>query len=177
MATEKQKAAARKILENPGSVSAAMRDVGYSESTAHNPSDLTKSKGWQELMEQYYPDDKIAKLQQKMLKAAILRHDTFDLTYTEKEIRKVINSAGGKVTLIKKVPPVAKTKSEKKREGYWMVYFTVPDQRIVDATMDKILKSKGKYVSKIEVDDKRKYGGFSDEQLRRIIDGESSDAV
>jgi len=51
MATLKQKAAVKRILENPGiAISKAMREVGYDENTARNPSDLTESKGFQELM-------------------------------------------------------------------------------------------------------------------------------
>lgn len=52
MATQRQRAAMAKILEKPGSVSAAMREVGYSENTARNPSDLTESKGFRELMDE-----------------------------------------------------------------------------------------------------------------------------
>lgn len=51
MATEKQKAVVDKIIENRGSISAAMREVGYSENTAHNPKNLTESKGFREVLE------------------------------------------------------------------------------------------------------------------------------
>jgi hypothetical protein len=60
MATQKQKLAAKKILENPGKpISTTMKEVGYSDNTAKNPSDLTDSKGWNELMDKYLPDDKV----------------------------------------------------------------------------------------------------------------------
>ncbi len=60
MATFRQHLTAQKILENPGkSVSQAMREAGYSESTAHNPGDLTQSLGWQKLMDTYLPDSKV----------------------------------------------------------------------------------------------------------------------
>lgn len=60
MATQKQKALAKKILENPSlSMHKAMVDVGYSENTAIDPSNVTNSKGWQELMDKYLPDDKV----------------------------------------------------------------------------------------------------------------------
>lgn len=52
MATEKQKRAVNKIVENGGNVSKAMRDVGYSPATAENPSKLTESKGFMELMDE-----------------------------------------------------------------------------------------------------------------------------
>jgi hypothetical protein len=58
MPTLKQIATARDLLENPSkSVSQAMRDNGYSPETAKVPSDLTKSKGWAELMKDALPDE------------------------------------------------------------------------------------------------------------------------
>jgi len=49
MATIKQKLALKKITENHRSVSAAMREAGYSPNTACKPKNLTESKSWQEL--------------------------------------------------------------------------------------------------------------------------------
>lgn len=59
MATMKQKLAVKKIMEKRGSVSAVMREVGYDEDTAKNPKNLTESKGYQELLNEYLPDDLI----------------------------------------------------------------------------------------------------------------------
>lgn len=57
MATERQKLAVDKIIENRGNVSRAMLEVGYSPNTAKNPKNLTDSDGFKELMETYLPDD------------------------------------------------------------------------------------------------------------------------
>lgn len=57
MATQKQKAAASRILENHGNVSKTMLEVGYSPATAKNPMELTESKGWKELMGEHLSDD------------------------------------------------------------------------------------------------------------------------
>lgn len=51
MATIKQIKAAQALVENGGNVSAAMREVGYSEHTAHTPQKLTESDGFKEVME------------------------------------------------------------------------------------------------------------------------------
>ena len=70
MPTIKQKLAMQKIVENGGkSVSAAMREVGYSPATAENPDKLTESKGWKELLDHYLPDDKLLKTHDEALKA------------------------------------------------------------------------------------------------------------
>lgn len=49
MSTIKQKKALEKMVENGGNISKAMRDVGYSETTAQTPQKLTQSKGFLEL--------------------------------------------------------------------------------------------------------------------------------
>jgi hypothetical protein len=67
MATPKQKAAFKEITEKNRPVSVVMREVGYSKSFATKPSQLTNSLGWQELMDEYFPDDKLAKTHGKLL--------------------------------------------------------------------------------------------------------------
>ncbi len=70
MATLKQKKAVEKILENTGKpMGDILREVGYSEGTAVNPQQVTNSKGWKELMEEYLPDDLLAKVHQEGLEA------------------------------------------------------------------------------------------------------------
>jgi len=68
-ATLKQKTALKKMVENGGNISKAMRDAGYSKQTAKNPSKLTKSKSWQQLMDEFLPDAKIIKVIQEGLEA------------------------------------------------------------------------------------------------------------
>lgn len=67
MATRKQKAAAIKIVENHGNVSKTMLDVGYTEASAKNPSNLTESKGWKELMNEYLPDSLLMQRHRELL--------------------------------------------------------------------------------------------------------------
>jgi hypothetical protein len=65
--TIKQKLAFAKVVENGGNISKAMRDVGYSPETASTPQKLTQSKGWEELMKEYLPDDLLAKKHRELL--------------------------------------------------------------------------------------------------------------
>ena len=69
MATERQKRAIKKIVENGGNVSKGMRNAGYSPKSAKNPKHLTSSKGWAELMEQYLPDKDLARVHKEGLRA------------------------------------------------------------------------------------------------------------
>ena len=51
MATEKQKKALAKVLENGGNVSKAMKESGYSDAMAKNPQKLTQSQAFQQYMQ------------------------------------------------------------------------------------------------------------------------------
>mgnify|MGYP001563744991 CR=1 FL=1 len=67
MATIKQKRAVAILAENGGSVSAAMREAGYSDISAATPKKLTESDGWQELMQKYLPDKLLARKHKALL--------------------------------------------------------------------------------------------------------------
>jgi len=71
MATTRQKAVAKKIMESNGkkAVSKAMVEAGYSTETAKNPQQITRSKGWEELMEEYLPDELLQKVHREGLEA------------------------------------------------------------------------------------------------------------
>lgn len=70
MTTIKQKLVAKEITENHRkSISKAMLKIGYAPSTASKPSNLTKSKGWNELMDKYLPDDELLSVHKKALHA------------------------------------------------------------------------------------------------------------
>lgn len=57
MATPRQKKAFKLHLEKGGPVGPVLREAGYSEAMVHNPGKVSKTKGWQELMDEYLPDE------------------------------------------------------------------------------------------------------------------------
>jgi len=67
--TIKQKIAIEKVVENHGNVSRAMLEAGYDPTTAKNPKNLTQSKSWMVLMDQYIPDDKLLAKHEEALEA------------------------------------------------------------------------------------------------------------
>lgn len=76
--TAKQSAVIKDLLENTGKpVSRAMLDAGYPPATAKNPQQLTESKAWQEVMEEYFPDPDIAAVHKESLGATRI-HGTND---------------------------------------------------------------------------------------------------
>lgn len=69
MATLKQKKAIKNIVENHGNISRGMLEAGYDPTTAKNPKNLTTSKAWIQLMEDYISDDKLLKKHNEALEA------------------------------------------------------------------------------------------------------------
>lgn len=70
MATMRQRKTAKILMENNGkSVSSAMKKAGYPASTAKNPQQITRSKSWQELMDEYFPRDYVAQKHQELFEA------------------------------------------------------------------------------------------------------------
>ena len=86
MPTLKQKKVLKEITENHGSVSGAMRKVGYSQNTAKKPTNLTESKGWKELLEQNgLDDDSLTKTHVQLLRSTTLDHMVFPPLRSKKE--------------------------------------------------------------------------------------------
>lgn len=74
MATTKQKIALTKLSENvrkPGkkavNLGAALKAAGYSESVCKSPQRVTKSKGWTELLDEYFPGYLVLQRHRKLL--------------------------------------------------------------------------------------------------------------
>lgn len=63
----KRKKVALALIENGGSVSAAMVKAGYTPAYAKNPQKLTESQSWKELMEKYLPDSLLAEKHNALL--------------------------------------------------------------------------------------------------------------
>lgn len=68
MATIKQKLAVRKVLKGMP-IKHAMQEVGYAETTASATGKLTRSKGFQELVDKYISDEALLKVHKEGLKA------------------------------------------------------------------------------------------------------------
>lgn len=86
--TNKQKLAAKKLLENTGMpVGQAMAEVGYKPGSVKNPQQLTESKGFQELMEQYLPDEKVLAAHEAGLEATKTSNAAILLTKDGQTVR------------------------------------------------------------------------------------------
>lgn len=169
MATNKQKKAIKKLVENGGNISKAMREAGYSKKTSKTPKKLTESKAFIELMEKMGLDDKtLTKQHLNLMNSHRLDHMTFPLgpieeeekdedeaedesayTFTEertkltdKEIEELLQSANCVVRRI--------VHGEHARH----VYFWAPDNKAKKDALDMAYKVKGHYAP-----EKKKFEG------------------
>ena len=84
----RQKKLVEKIVDNRGEpLGKLMKETGYSDAYATNPKQLTNTKSWQELMEEYLPDELLTRKHNELLnkkEVLVVRngHDT-DYILTE----------------------------------------------------------------------------------------------
>lgn len=146
MVTVKQKRAFKKVVENGGNVSKAMKAVGYSSATAQTPQKLTQSDGWKELMNQFLPDHELAKKHKQLLNAVSLERLSFDENTTDEDIEEAV----GKMEGYKLIRIVSNTD----KDGHlWSKYAYVkaPDNMAQDKALDKAYKLKGSYAAEKHV--------------------------
>lgn len=68
---ERQKTVLATALKNRGKMQPAMEVAGYSKQTSKNPINLTNTKSWGELLNQYLPNDLLIKMTLEGLRATI----------------------------------------------------------------------------------------------------------
>lgn len=140
MATQRQKKTAKILAESGGkkSVSAAMREAGYSNITAATPKKLTGSKSWAELMEEYLPDDDLAKVHQGLLTANTLGHMVFPVGMEDDQIKELLNSVGC-------TPRKVRHGDQATHVWYW-----APDTAARKGALELAYKLKGRLKEKVE---------------------------
>lgn len=133
MPTIKQKIAFEKSVENRGSLAEGMREAGYSEATINNPKDLTESKGWKELLEEYLPDSLLSQKHKELLNAKQVQRFIFPTRIKDEEIIATVNEAGFKVITIRP-SPMGK-----------MAFYSIENAKAMKDALDMAYKLKGMY--------------------------------
>lgn len=151
----RQRKAIAKVLESEGkiSVSQAMREAGYPESTARNPQRLTRSKAWEKLVEGHLSDKKLAERHAQLLDAAKLDHMVFPLgpkKTKEKSEYIAMTETKGEVTSDEEIGLLLKDVGCTMRkvvhgETARHVYFWAPDNKARKEALDMAYELKRKY--------------------------------
>ena len=105
--TPKQYTAIKNVVETNGSIAEAMRVAEYAPSTVNQPQVLTKSKAWQEIMEEHLDNNKIFTKHEEALEATKwndftgereedhnIRLKAVDMAYKLKGYLKDVNTGG-----------------------------------------------------------------------------------
>ena len=155
----RQKKAIKLIIESQGkkSVSAAMREAGFTWSTAHNPKNLTQSKTWKELMDEYLPKQELANAHKKLLNLSVIQHISFPAVLNDSEINELVQSQGGMVKKIKRIMGTAH------------VWYFVPDGFSLKGGLDMAYKLNGSYAP-VKVQETTPYDSMSDEEIMQEIE-------
>lgn len=141
---------ARKVMEllneTPGmGIGTAMLQVGYAPITAHTPSNLTKSKAWNELLDEMLPQNEVLSAHKGLLIASKLEHMTFPINEPSDE--EIINILAEKNCTVRKI-----VHGEQARH----VYFWSGDNRARKDGIDMAYKLRGTYAA-----EKHLHVGFS----------------
>lgn len=86
MATVKQKKVFKSVVKG-STISSAMVKAGYSIETSKRTNKVTKTKGWQELMDKYIPDEELTRVHKEGL--AAIKFETTLIGKGESEIHAV----------------------------------------------------------------------------------------
>lgn len=76
-------------------------EAGYSPTVAKSPTLVTKSKGFQELLDDVLDDDSLINVHKSLLQAKGIDHLVFPLAMSDEEITELIDSVGGTVRKFK----------------------------------------------------------------------------
>lgn len=142
MATMKQQRAIAIYVENRGQISVgeAMRRAGYSDASAKNPTNLTRSMDWQEAMDKFLPDTDLLAKHAQLLEAKKLERAEFPSWLPQEEIRNILLEAGCQPRNYETNPIT----------GIIVVWYWAPDARAQAAALDLAYKLKGKQKLKVE---------------------------
>ncbi len=155
------KSAVQKMVANGGkrrSLAQAMREAGYSESYARNPQKIKGTKAWQEYLDKYIPDEKIAVVHKELLGAQRISRMEFPVYLTDEEVADIIVSGGRTVLVLKR------------SKNSVSVAFSEPDFPARVRAIDLAYKVKGLYMDNKTEAPQSEYAHLSDDELHALIE-------
>ncbi|MDD5726275.1 MAG: hypothetical protein PHC53_02585 [Patescibacteria group bacterium] len=148
------------LLENRGiSVSAAMKEVGYSDAYAKNPQQITSTDSWDELMKKHLPDEKLAKAHEALLTSKHVERLVVHAGTPDEDLADMLKEAN---CTLKKIYIFM---------GEKHVLFWAPNDKAREAAVDMGYKLKGRYTSRIKIE--RSLSDLTDEELDQLLDEEA----
>jgi hypothetical protein len=183
MSKEKAKQVVKKTLENigkpgkrAGSISAAMRSVGYSYSYSKNPQAFTATKTYQECVKEYLPDELITKRHNELANASEINHYIFP-NLSDRPVKKGKHVGikiqkneltNGEIKEIVESVPGCRLIYVKRDWVGAIAFYSQPDSKSRKDAIDMAYKLKGYYApEKIQLV-RRKYQDLTDKDLAEL---------
>ena len=138
-----------------------MKEMGYSESYA-NSGHIKSTKSWKGLMEEFLPQDLLAKKHNELLNASSVDHMVFPVNVEDKDIIELLYEVG---CIVKRLMH---------SETQTHVWFFAPDNNARKSALDMAYKLNKSYGDTTII---HKFGELSDTELEEEIAGEISEAV
>lgn len=174
MATKKQKKVVEKIKQetkkaekNVGKVKKKsmmkiLDECGYSPAVQKNPQQVTESKGFNDLMDKFLPDDFVLDTHKTLMRSHRLDKATFELATSDKHIKEILLKVGFEVIAIQTIPMIGKK----------IAFFFSPDNKARGNALDMFYKLTGRYVTNVKhtFDE---FDNMSDDELDETIEEHS----
>lgn len=149
MPTTRQMEAMKNVVAKGGkqSIAKSMREAGYSPRTARNPKKLTKSKTWEAMMAQYWPEKEVIKYHQELLKNNYLEMIDFPDTIAESDIKRLLQGiSGASFAMIREVNLAFKGKMKR-------AYVILLNPKARKEALELIYKLQGKFAPERVIDE------------------------
>ena len=100
--TPRQKKAFELLAEDGGksSMRAILNKAGYTDITACTPTKVTSTKGWQQLLDEYLPEEDLTRHHKELLNQTRIEHMVFPTATSDDEIKELIRLQGCEVKKI-----------------------------------------------------------------------------
>lgn len=139
----------KEIVVNGSTAKAAMKKAGYSKSIQEVPSKVLNTKSFRELMDEEMPDKYLTRKHKDLLDAKVLLQMHFPEDTERKEIKEVIELAGGKLirVITSEVTYPGKAGKDDITVIKQIAYYTVSNTMAQDKALDKAYKLRGDYAA------------------------------
>ena len=115
-----------------------LKEAGYSDYMAISSTQVTRSKGFQSLLDKYLPEDKVYRVHSELIESKKMDSYKLDAKLTDKEIEQMVEDIKGC-----KVRRIVRDKND----PFVTVYFYTPDGIIRKSAVDMAYKLRGSYAA------------------------------
>jgi len=153
----KHKRVLKYMTDNLCSMKEALAACGYSKSIQNKPAQVTGTKSWKQLLNQYLPEDKLLKIHEQQMNSWKLQSMLFSKQVKDEDIFELMETVN---CVVKKVVEIPTGK---------LVFYITPDNQSRNKALEMGLKLHKKLTDKVEIKDTTPFTQLSDQELAERI--------